>query len=140
MVDIEFVAQYLQLRDAADDRRVLHQNTRAALAALAAAGALPQAAADALLASLALWRDLESLAKLTIEEPFDETAAMPARKALLAEGAGAVDFDALATKMAHAAAEALLWYDRLVAAPAAEARARLGEPAPHPLAGEEHAS
>ncbi|HEX7967551.1 MAG TPA: bifunctional [glutamine synthetase] adenylyltransferase/[glutamine synthetase]-adenylyl-L-tyrosine phosphorylase, partial [Stellaceae bacterium] len=93
LIDVEFIAQYLQLREAAVRPQVLHQNTAAALAALAEAGALMEAVAEDLLAALRLWRNVQGLIKLTVEEPFDEGAAAPALKALLARCAGAVDFD-----------------------------------------------
>jgi len=126
MVDIEFVAQYLQLRDAARAPGILHANTAAALAALAKAGSLSAGNADALMRALMLWRDVQGLLKLTVDEPFDETATPEAIKMLLAHGAGAVDFAALKSKMDAAAAEALRLYETLVEAAAdkgTEARA-----------------
>jgi glutamate-ammonia-ligase adenylyltransferase len=128
MVDIEFVAQYLQLREAADHPSVLVQNTHGALAALETAGALPRAARDALAASLALWRDLQGLLKLTLDEPIDDAAAATALAALLGENAGDI-----AARVDRAAAAARAWYERLVAAPAAAARPRL----PHSPANDE---
>ena len=85
MVDIEFIAQFLQLREAARRPQVLHQQTRAALRALEDAGALDGGAAKDLLTALALWRSIQSLLKLTVEEPFDEAQASPALRALLAK-------------------------------------------------------
>jgi [glutamine synthetase] adenylyltransferase / [glutamine synthetase]-adenylyl-L-tyrosine phosphorylase len=139
MVDIEFIAQYLQLRVAADRPEVLHQNTRDALAALAAAGALARDAAEALSSCLALWRDLQSLMKLTVDEPFDEEAAAPALRAVLAAGAGAFDFAALSAQVEEAASQALTWYERLVAAPAEAARSGIELPSQPPSREEEHA-
>ena len=124
-VDIEFIAQYLQLREAATRPQVLHQNTATALAALAEAGALEPAAAADLLGALRLWRNLQGLVKLTAEEPFDETAASPSLRALLARCGGAIDFVRLKADMDAAASHALAHYEALVEAPAAAARARL---------------
>ncbi len=94
MVDIEFIAQYLQLRWAAEHPFVLCQNTHGALAALAAAQALPRAAEIDLARTLRLWRELQGLLKLVANEPFDQAAAAPQIQALLAASAGAdaVDF------------------------------------------------
>ena len=131
MLDIEFAAQYLQLREAADQPLVLHQNTQAALAALAATGALPGEAIATLAASLALWRELQGLIKLTVDEPIDGAAAQHALAAILATGAEPFDFRALAARMDRAAAAAMVWYERLVAAPAATARPRLPLPQAH---------
>jgi len=118
LIDIEFIAQYLQLRDAARNKHVLRQNTAAALAALAAAGALEASAAEELRRALALWRDVQGLIKLTVAEPFDEAQASPALKALLARGAGAVDFAALKADMEAAAARTLGHYRAIIEAEA----------------------
>ena len=136
MVDIEFAAQYLQLREAAADPRVLLQNTQAALAVLAETGALPRAARDTLASSLALWRELQSLIKLTLDEPVDAAAAAPALAALVVESAGHFAPAALLSRIDRAAAMALTWYERLVAAPAAAARLR-HPPRPQPPSDEE---
>jgi [glutamine synthetase] adenylyltransferase / [glutamine synthetase]-adenylyl-L-tyrosine phosphorylase len=140
LVDIEFIAQYLQLREAAHQPQALHQNTAAALRALAAAGALEAAAAEQLLGALRLWRDLQGLTKLTVEEPFDGATAAPALKLLLARGAGAADFAQLEAEMAVAAARALGHYEALVEAPAAAARVRREISSNPTLAAEEPSS
>jgi glutamate-ammonia-ligase adenylyltransferase len=125
MVDIEFIAQYLQLREAAARPALLHQNTQEALAALADAGVLPRAAGDELSGALALWRNLQGILRLTVEEPFDDQDAAPALTALIAQAAGASDFASLRADMETQAARAFAWYERIVAAPAEAARARL---------------
>ncbi|HXR86673.1 MAG TPA: glutamine-synthetase adenylyltransferase, partial [Stellaceae bacterium] len=122
LVDIEFIVQFLQLRDAATKPKLLEVNTLAALKKLAAGGSLARDAADDLIAGLALWRDVQGLLKLTAEEPFDEAAATPALKALLAAGADAVDFAALKAKMQDAARLAFARYAAVIAEPAAAAR------------------
>jgi len=129
LVDIEFIVQFLQLRDAATNPALLDVNTLAALKKLMAGGSLAREAADDLIAALALWRDVQSLLKLTAEEPFDEDAATPALKALLAAGADAADFAALKAKMEDAARRAFARYETIVGQPAADARAKITAPA-----------
>ncbi len=126
MIDIEFLAQYLMLRAAAEHDDVLRQNTRAALEALRRTGVLAADAADTLIESLALWRDLQGLMKLTVDEPFDEARVAPALGAILGQD-GAFDFSALAAKIEERAAAALAAYERIVARPAAVARQRIAE-------------
>jgi len=92
---------------------------------LAEGGALEPAAAADLLETLRLWRNLQGLVKLTVQEPFDEAAAPPALRALLARCADAIDFPRLKADMDAAASHALARYEALVEAPAAAARARL---------------
>ncbi|MBX6367373.1 MAG: bifunctional [glutamine synthetase] adenylyltransferase/[glutamine synthetase]-adenylyl-L-tyrosine phosphorylase [Rhodospirillales bacterium] len=118
LVDIEFIAQYLQLREG-----VFRQNTAEALAALPLADGDRQALIDA----LRLWQRVQCLLKLLVERDFDENAASPALKAALARGAGAVDFATLKTDMTEAAARAKALYDAIVAEPAAQARTRKKE-------------
>jgi glutamate-ammonia-ligase adenylyltransferase len=118
LVDIEFIAQYLELRDG-----VFRQNTAEALAAVS----LGEPERAALLAALRLWQRVQSLLKLLVEDSFDEGTAPPAIKAALARGAGVVDFDTLKTDMTEAAARAKALYDAIVAEPAAQARKRREE-------------
>ena len=138
LVDIEFIAQYLQLREAAQRPEVLHPNTAAALGALARAGAIDIDAANDLLAALRLWRNLQGLIKLTVEEPFDESASSPALKQLLARGVGAVDFARLKLDMESAAARVVALYEMHVEAPAARARARHEAPLTSTPPAQEH--
>jgi glutamate-ammonia-ligase adenylyltransferase len=141
LIDIEFIAQYLQLRWAHQCPEILRQNTGAALGALGRAGALDAGAAEELDRALTLWRNVQGLLKLTVEEPFDEIAAPPALRAILARGAGAIDFERLKSDMSAAAAEVRARYSVLVARPASRARRRLGitEPAASEIAEEETA-
>jgi [glutamine synthetase] adenylyltransferase / [glutamine synthetase]-adenylyl-L-tyrosine phosphorylase len=128
LVDIEFIVQFLQLRDTAVHPNLREVNTRTALTKLAAARSLAADAAADLAAALTLWRNVQSLLKLTAEEPFDEEAATPALKALLAAGAGAGDFAALKATMAAAARRAFAHYQAIVAQPASAARASAAAP------------
>ncbi len=118
LVDIEFVAQYLQLRDAVRTEGVLHPNTRTALTRLAAAGGLARADAETLVRALALWRNVQGLLKLTVPEPFDEAGTSAPVKALIARGAGAIDFDTLKQDMEAAAGAAYGIFHRLIEAAA----------------------
>ncbi|HEV2548209.1 MAG TPA: bifunctional [glutamine synthetase] adenylyltransferase/[glutamine synthetase]-adenylyl-L-tyrosine phosphorylase [Stellaceae bacterium] len=141
LIDIEFIAQYLQLRESARVPAVLKQNTQDALGALAEAGALPREAAGRLSATLTLWHGVQGLVKLTAEEPFDEAAAPPALKLLLARGLRAADFDTLKRQMMASADDARLCYGKLIDEPAQKARARRNlSPTPFPSAEETPAS
>ncbi|MGH6994338.1 MAG: bifunctional [glutamine synthetase] adenylyltransferase/[glutamine synthetase]-adenylyl-L-tyrosine phosphorylase, partial [Stellaceae bacterium] len=120
LVDIEFIAQFLQLRDAAQAPQILHANTRGALTALAAAGALTQGDCEILIRALTLWRNVQGLLKLTVPEPFDEAATPATVKNLIAHGAAAIDFNALKQDMDAAARAAHGLFRRLVEAAAAK--------------------
>ena len=123
MLDIEFIAQFLQLAHAARHPTILAVNTIAAIEAAARAGVLDAQAARELAGSLALWRNVQALLKLTGEEPFDADKAPAALKALIAAGAGSVDFGALKEDMEAAALRAHRRYEAIIAAPAEAVRA-----------------
>ncbi|MCC7273505.1 MAG: bifunctional [glutamine synthetase] adenylyltransferase/[glutamine synthetase]-adenylyl-L-tyrosine phosphorylase [Alphaproteobacteria bacterium] len=119
LVDCEFVAQYLQLRHAAQDRSVLSTNTTDALARLVAAGFLEADIATDLDRAMRLWRRVQSFQRLTLGEATDMANAGEAQRAALARTAGAVDFADLEEKMSALAARAHGHFVRLVEEPAA---------------------
>jgi len=116
LVDIEFVAQFLQLREAHDRPDILDGNTMSALERLAQREVLaPDAAAD-LTAALRLWHNVQQILKLTtVDAKIDEAEAAPAFLALVARGADAVDFAALKRDMDRKAARAEARYHEIVA-------------------------
>ncbi|HQR91131.1 MAG TPA: glutamine-synthetase adenylyltransferase, partial [Caulobacter sp.] len=83
LVDIEFVAQFLQLKYAADGGP-LAQNTGEALAALRAAGLADDAALASLETAWRLEQDLSQLIKVALEDGGDPEAEPKAFKTLLA--------------------------------------------------------
>jgi [glutamine synthetase] adenylyltransferase / [glutamine synthetase]-adenylyl-L-tyrosine phosphorylase len=125
LVDVEFIAQYLMLRHAAQWPELVRANTGAALTALAETGSLDGTAARELIAALALWRQVQGTLKLVLDETLDEATAPPALTAMLARNAGAVDFAGLKVDMTAAAETVRAHYRAIIDAPAAEARTRL---------------
>jgi glutamate-ammonia-ligase adenylyltransferase len=115
LVDIEFVAQYLQLREAATRPELLDGNTMAALDKLVAAGVLAGDAAADLKDALRLWHNVQQMLKLTtVEQTIDETEAAPSFLALMARAGGAVDFAGLKRNMDDRAARAFARYREIV--------------------------
>jgi [glutamine synthetase] adenylyltransferase / [glutamine synthetase]-adenylyl-L-tyrosine phosphorylase len=115
LIDIEFVAQFLQLREAHCCPDVLDNNTMWALERLARAGILARDAAAELTAALQLWHNVQQILKLTTTDAkIDETGAAPAFLALVARAAGAVDFAALKRDMDRKAAQAEARYNEIV--------------------------
>ena len=104
LVEVEFIAQYLQLRFAHDHPGVLDTNTSGALAKLGAAGLLDADTARMLGAAGKLWRTIQGMLRFTVEGPFDEEAATAGLKEALARAAEAEDFDALKRHMAETGA------------------------------------
>jgi glutamate-ammonia-ligase adenylyltransferase len=128
LVDLEFIVQYLLLREAARHPKVLRRETGAALAALGAAGALPPQVARELGDALALLRHLRELLALLFDGVPDAAALAGPAGATLARCAGAVDFARLEADMGAACARVRAWYDRLITRPARRA-AQPREPA-----------
>ena len=95
LVDLEFMAQHLQLVNAAEHPEVLDQNTLAAYRKLAAAGLLTAGDADRLIAATRLIHNLTQILRLCLEEPFDPATAPSGLKALLARAGDAPDFATL---------------------------------------------
>ncbi len=95
LVDLEFIAQHLQLVSAAAHPEVLDQNTLAAYRKLADAGVVPAAETDRLIQATRLIHNLTQVLRLCLEGAFDPSTAPGGLKALLARAGGAPDFTAL---------------------------------------------
>jgi len=93
-VDIEFIAQALQLTHAVRDANVLQANTGDALDRLAAAGALDKARHARLTEAWRLWSDLQQTLRVCVGGHLAPEEAAAPLLAKIAALAGAVDFDA----------------------------------------------
>jgi [glutamine synthetase] adenylyltransferase / [glutamine synthetase]-adenylyl-L-tyrosine phosphorylase len=99
LVDLEFIAQYLQLVHAADLPDVLSQNTLQALGNLERAGYLSPSAADALLPAARLLNNLTQVLRLCQDGPFTPRTAPDGLKLLLARAGDAPDFARLEAEL-----------------------------------------
>jgi len=118
LIDLEFVVQYLMLREAARTPGVLRRDSAAALAALGAAGVLPPQGVRELGEALALLHHLRALLALLFEGVPDAALLAGPQGATLARCAGAIDFARLEADMTAACARVRAWYDRLIGRPA----------------------
>ena len=91
MLDIEFIAQYLQLKYACAQPGILDQNTPAALEKLAVHGFLPAATAAVLLPAARLYQALSQTLRLCLDGPFDPGNAPKGLAQLLCRAADAPD-------------------------------------------------
>lgn len=82
LVDIEFIAQYLQLKHAHAAPQVLSSNTMDALAALSAARVLAADVADELMEALGLWQQIQARLRLTFDAPLPAGEAGDGARAL----------------------------------------------------------
>ncbi|MBM3599329.1 MAG: bifunctional [glutamine synthetase] adenylyltransferase/[glutamine synthetase]-adenylyl-L-tyrosine phosphorylase [Alphaproteobacteria bacterium] len=122
LVDVEFLAQYLQLRHAAQIPEVLSANTVEALRRLAAHGAIPAAAGEELSAAARLLTRVQGLIRLTVGEGLDETVLPAGLRARLARAGGVDDLDQLKDRLGRAMAHVRRHFDDLIETPAARYR------------------
>ena len=101
LVDLEFIAQTLQLQIAYERPDVLDTNTIGALEKLSAAGALNRADADDLVASARLQHALLQVLRIAVDGTLDPLAATNGLKMLLARAGGVEDFAALERLLAE---------------------------------------
>ena len=124
LIDIEFVAQYLQLLHAPASPGVLSPNTGTALRRLQEAGVLDPGDAGTLIAALTLWQRIQAYLRLTVDGKFDPAEASESLLAGLCraaspEGGDALDLPTLERMMHDRAAAAYAVFQAIVEEPAA---------------------
>jgi len=95
LIDLEFIAQFLQLVRAAEHPNVLDQNTELALTKLSAAGVLAPGDAEILVPAARLYHTLTQVLRLCLDKPFVAEEAPRALKDLLARASDMPDFTTL---------------------------------------------
>ncbi len=114
LLDLEFIAQFLQLRHAHDHPEILDGNTANAFLKLGAAGLLPEDEATFLANSVQIWRNIQGLLRLTVGAEFDPETAPEALKSRLAKTSRAIDFATLERVIEKMSAVVMRTYDRYV--------------------------
>jgi len=114
LVDIEFIAQTLQLCAASRDAAVLDSNTMAALRKLGAVGSLAAVDANALLEAASLQQALTQVLRIALDGTLDPDGATPGLKALLLRATGESDFTRLEARLAAAQSAVREIFERVV--------------------------
>jgi glutamate-ammonia-ligase adenylyltransferase len=114
LIDIEFIAQYLQLRHAHDCPGVLATNTTDALTRLRDEGYLEPGTAETLIAAMSLWRNAQGVLRLSVGDDFDEQDATEGIRVMLANACKAEDFDALKRMIADTARSCRSIWDQII--------------------------
>ncbi|HEY9163562.1 MAG TPA: glutamate-ammonia-ligase adenylyltransferase, partial [Magnetovibrio sp.] len=128
LVDVEFIAQYLQLRHAHAHPEILDTNVRAALNNIKHAELLDAPTVDGLIAALDLWQSLQGLLRLTVTapkrsgDPFVMPKSLQRQVCALAD---APSVEAAEDTIRTTAAWVMEHFDALIATPADEARPRV---------------
>lgn len=122
LVDIEFIAQYLQLRHAPDrtpdEPPILSANTTDALRRLRDAGLLDGETADTLIAAMRLWRNVQGVVRLSVGENFDQPVLPEGCRRFMAEVCGCASYDEVHERVADSAAACHDIFRRLIELPA----------------------
>jgi glutamate-ammonia-ligase adenylyltransferase len=95
MVDIDFIAQHLQLVHAADRPDILDVSTLHVLDNAARLGVLPPSSAEILRAATHLYHDLTQILRLCVSEKFHPQSAGEDLQRILARAGDAPDFSSL---------------------------------------------
>jgi glutamate-ammonia-ligase adenylyltransferase len=114
LVDIEFIAQALELVHAAAHPEIVATDTEASLQAAADAGVLDRGAADVLLPALRLQSDLMQILRLCVAGAFVPDDAPAALRDRLAEAADLPDFRTLDAHLRATQAAVRTCFDRLI--------------------------
>ena len=114
LVDIEFIAQYLQLRHAQDHPTILANNTGHTLQVAAALGVLSPSDLDVLLDAWRMWSALQMVLRQTIVGEFDELNAPTGLKNILVCATGLNDFKTLTDRMDDCAKAVMVVFNRIV--------------------------
>jgi [glutamine synthetase] adenylyltransferase / [glutamine synthetase]-adenylyl-L-tyrosine phosphorylase len=114
LVDLEFIAQHLQLVHAAKHPDILSPNTITALSNLHQAGLLPSSAADELLPAARILSNLTQVLRLCVDGPFSSDTGSDGLKSLLARAGEAPDFARLEADLATRQAAVTALFDALV--------------------------
>jgi glutamate-ammonia-ligase adenylyltransferase len=115
LVDLEFIAQYLQLIHAAAHPRILSTNTPEVYQRLEAAGLITAADADLLRPAARLLADLTQILRLCYEGPFEPSKAPEGLKRLLAMVGDAPNFASLESQLRRMLKDVAERFEALVA-------------------------
>ena len=114
LVDIEFIAQTLQLSAARSTPEVLDQNTVAALEKLGRAGVLTAEDAAALIAAARLEHALTQVLRIALDGTLEPETATPGLKQLLVKASSTSDFESLEAMLAIAQSSVERIYARMM--------------------------
>jgi len=113
-VDIDFIAQYLQLVHAAERPEILDVSTLQVLDNAEQLGVLPHASAEVLRAAARLYHDLTQILRLCVSEKFKPETAGDDLLHVLARAGDVPDFSALEARIKETQAEVRRVYRSIV--------------------------
>lgn len=117
LLDIEFIAQYLQLVNGEKYPGAIDPNTCTALAQLAADGALSPELAEELITASAFYRGVMGILRVAVEGDFDpDKAPTGLQEALVHAAEGETPFEGLEQRLRETQARVQVLYDQVIGA------------------------
>jgi glutamate-ammonia-ligase adenylyltransferase len=117
LIDIEFIAQYLQLVYAASAPDILDTSTARVLDKALRLGLLATEYAEVLRPAVRLYHNLTQVLRLCLSGPFDPTGAAPGLVGLLTRAADVPDFTTLEAHLAETEAKVRATFNRILGVP-----------------------
>jgi glutamate-ammonia-ligase adenylyltransferase len=114
MIDIDFIAQYLQLVHAADKPGILDVSTLQVLDSAARLGVLPQSAAETLRSATRLYHDLTQILRLCVSDKFRPDTAGVDLLRVMARAGDTPDFSSLEARVRETQTEVRRVFGELV--------------------------
>ncbi|MEJ8573090.1 bifunctional [glutamine synthetase] adenylyltransferase/[glutamine synthetase]-adenylyl-L-tyrosine phosphorylase [Microbaculum marinum] len=114
LIDVEFIAQYLQLAHAAKHPEILSQNTATALAAARRAGVIDQGDAETVEQACRLYNAVTQVLRLCLTGPFDPTAVPRGLSSLLCRAADVPDLRNLEALLVDTQTDVRAVFDRML--------------------------
>ena len=114
LIDVEFIAQYLQLAHAAAHPEVLSQNTATALAAARRAGLIAPGDAEVVEPACQLYHAVTQVLRLCLDGPFDPSSAPRGLAGLLCRAADLPDLSRLEAHLKDTQAGVLGVFERIL--------------------------
>ncbi len=119
LVDIDFIAQYLQLRHAPEMPEILHGGAAGAIGLAARRRLIPEDTAADLLAARRFWVTVQMMLRLTMAENARGEDLPGGLREKLCRAVGAVDFAGLKQQMENTVEKTAAAFERLIDGPAA---------------------
>ncbi|MFT0878766.1 bifunctional [glutamine synthetase] adenylyltransferase/[glutamine synthetase]-adenylyl-L-tyrosine phosphorylase [Rhodopseudomonas sp. G2_2311] len=114
MVDIDFIAQYLQLVHAHEAPDILHVNTLSALDNATRLGFLAQADAEVLRPAARLYQNLTQILRLCVSEKFNPDTAGDDLLRVMVRAGDAPDFSSLQARVKETQSDVRAIFNRLI--------------------------
>ena len=114
LLDVEFIAQFLQLLHAAKTPEILAGDPISVFEAAGAHALIDPDTARELVQATRLWRNLQGILRLTVGETFAEEHATPALASVIGRSCGRAVFESLVESMKETAVSTARHFDALL--------------------------